>query len=275
MENLPIASLCLFPLLYLAAVGLAVTLAFSDMGAGWERDHPPAGRRITATVLPVVAAVALVVPLLMALRAHYGLRPPPWTLLSVAALLPFGVLTAIWAAAWRREWPAAVRRKWGSGVVQTGVVGAAGCSALMLLLCEEPLWRSGVVLALQAGTAGTLGGLLALAIAASPAAREAADVATAVPGHVLAGGELLLGLAFIDVTISWFAADRPVGSTALMLIWVVAGIAAPAAGAAYFLRVWPRRPWVWPALFTTAFIGLWSATHLLFKYGELVPPPWQ
>lgn len=275
MGPLPASALCLFPLLYLAAVGLAVTLALSDMGAGWERDHPPAGRRMTARALPWMAAVALAVPFAMALRVHLTLTPPPWILFSDVALLPFGVLTAIWATAWRSGIPAVVRRKWGSGVVQAGVVGATACTALMLFLCEEPLWRSGVVLALQAGTAGTLGSLLALAIAASPAARESSELVVPVPGHVLAGGLMLLGLAFIDVTISWFDAGRPAGSAPLMLGWVLAGIALPAAGAALALKRWPRQPWVWPALFTSAFAGLWSATQMLFRYGDLVPQLWQ
>ncbi len=245
------------------------------MGGGWERDHPPVGRRLAGLALPFLTVVAIAVPLVSTVWAGLEWQPLHWTVLSALALVPFEVLSAGWAAAWRSGRPATVRRRWGSGAVQAGVVGAVVCTILLMFFSGAPLWRSGAVLALQAGTAGTLGALLTLAIAASPRAREQSDVATKVPRGVLAGGLLLLALAFGEVAIGWLKSGRPVGAFWLMGLWLLAGMVVPAVGAFLTLPSWPRRPWVWPAIFSLAIMGLWSANQLLFTFGQMVPPDWQ
>lgn len=275
-EVLPISSLCLFSLLYQAAIGLAITLGFADTGGGWERDHPPAGRRIAGIVPPVVAVVAILVPVLFAVRADRVSQLPVWLVCMMGVLVPFIALSIVWSITWRTGQPALVRRRWGNGAVQAALVGLIGSSALLLFLYDQPLWQSKLVLALQFGTTGTLGSLLALAIFASPGAGERSEIAANVPRSILAPSMLLMLLALIDVLISWKSGDQPAGAGILVLLWSVGGLLVPAVGAFVALPKWPARPWAWPALLAVAVIGLWAANLLMFGYeGGPAPEPWQ
>lgn len=262
----------MFSLLYQGAVGLAVTLAVADTGGGWERDHPPAGRRLAAAVLPGVVGLALAYPFVESIRLGLGFGLTRWMLLAVLALLPFAALTLGWALTWSAGRPALVRRRWGTGALQSGVLGLAVAATFLIFYFEQPLWRSGVVLAHMAGTAGLLGSLGALTLAAAPFARERSEIAAGVPGAILKGALLLSGLALSDVGWGWLTAGAPATPGLLLAVWMLCGVAGPAVAAARLLPAWPARPRAWPVLLLVAFAGQWSASHLLFMHGELAPP---
>lgn len=276
MEPLAVSSLCLYTLIYQGSIGMAVTLAFADLGGGWERDHPPVSRRALGLLLPFLVLLALLVPFAEAWRHRVSWLAPSWVGLSMLALVPFFILSAGWASAWWRRSPALLRRKWGSGVVQAGLVAMLLYTVFLMFFCERPIWRSAPVLGLIFSSAGILGSLGALAIAAMPTARERSEIVATVPAAILRGALLLSFLVMTDLLFSGHWYEVGAGAGRLLLVWVVAGILAPAVLGYLALPRWPERPWVWPLALGMAALGQWCAHHLMFLFGQLAPPvqPW-
>lgn len=276
MEPLEVSSLCLYTLIYQGSIGMAVTLAFADLGGGWERDHPPVGRRALGLLLPFLALLALVVPFEEAWRHQVSWLAPSWVALSMLALVPFFILSAGWATAWWRRSPALLRRKWGNGVAQAGLVAMLLYTIFLMFLCDRPIWRSAPVLGLIFSSAGILGSLGALAIAAMPTARERAEIVAAVPAAILRGGLLLSFLVMSDLVFAGQWSEVEPGAGRFLSVWILAGMVAPGVLGYWALPRWPQRPWVWPLALGMAAVGQWSAHHLMFMFGQLAPPiePW-
>ena len=240
--------------------GIALTVAFLDLGPGLMRDHPSSERRAAGALVGPLAAVSLCA---LAVDNHYHVTG------LVAA--PYTVMAVLYSLAWIRHSPAVRRRTFGW---QTGIIG--GVSLLVLMLTSGPEdWHGGIVMAAYAASAGLLGGLTCLVIkAVYGVAQEDAEASTSpfgIPARVVGFGLGISGLAAVDAL--WWAYGGHSAWLPIMASWLVLSLIIPGALMALGHKLYPRlQRLVWSVALLSAMGGQAAIHAVTLTFPGLIPP---